>query len=56
MSFSLELPQAALAVLVLVFALNTTQALNRIRDEIEMIPEVEKVVTFVEQSDRGIIK
>jgi UDP-N-acetylglucosamine acyltransferase len=36
--------------------LNTTQALNRIKDEIEMIPEVEKVVTFVEQSGRGIIK
>lgn len=36
--------------------LNTTQALKRIEDEIEMIPEVKDVIEFVKSSKRGIVK
>lgn len=36
--------------------LNTTQALERINDEIEMITEVQTVVDFIKNSERGIIK
>lgn len=36
--------------------LNTTQAVQRIREEIEPIPEVESVLMFIEKSERGIIK
>ena len=35
--------------------LNVTQALGRIRETVEMIPEVRNVVEFVEKSERGII-
>ncbi len=36
--------------------LNTTQAIERIKNEIEMIPEVKHFIEFVEQSERGIAK
>ena len=36
--------------------LNTTMALERIREEMEMTPEVEYIVSFVEGAKRGIIK
>ena len=36
--------------------LNTTMALERIREEMEMTPEVEYIVSFVEGAKRGIIR
>jgi UDP-N-acetylglucosamine acyltransferase len=36
--------------------LNTTMALERIKEEMEMTPEVEYIVSFVEGAKRGIIK
>lgn len=35
--------------------LNVSQALKRIKEEIEMIPEVQKIIDFISHSDRGII-
>lgn len=35
--------------------LNTTQALERIGSEIEIIPEVQVILDFIERSDRGLI-
>lgn len=36
--------------------LNTTQAITRMKEEVEQIPEVVNIITFVESSERGIIK
>ncbi|MRR09385.1 acyl-[acyl-carrier-protein]--UDP-N-acetylglucosamine O-acyltransferase, partial [bacterium] len=36
--------------------LNTTQALARLKDELEPTPEVRHIVEFVESSQRGITK
>lgn len=36
--------------------LNTTQAVDRISSEIEIIPEVELILDFIEASDRGLQK
>jgi UDP-N-acetylglucosamine acyltransferase len=36
--------------------LNTTQAIEKIRNEVEMIPEVEYLLDFIAASTRGIIK
>jgi len=36
--------------------LNTTQAVERIRDEITGFPEVDEIVAFIEASERGVIK
>jgi UDP-N-acetylglucosamine acyltransferase len=36
--------------------LSTTQALARIRADVESCPEIEKLIGFVERSERGIIK
>jgi UDP-N-acetylglucosamine acyltransferase len=36
--------------------LNTSQAVERIRCEIELIPEVMDVLTFIEESSRGLVK
>lgn len=36
--------------------LNTTQALQRIQAEVEQIPEVTQIITFIESSPRGMIK
>jgi UDP-N-acetylglucosamine acyltransferase len=36
--------------------LNTTKALQRIRDEIELVAEIQEVIDFIESSERGIIK
>lgn len=42
--------------LLLSAKLNTTQAIERIRDEIKDSPEVEELVSFVEASQRGVVK
>ena len=42
--------------LLLSSKLNTTQAIERIRAEIENIPEVDNLVRFVESSKRGVVK
>jgi UDP-N-acetylglucosamine acyltransferase len=36
--------------------LNTTQAVERIKDEMEIIPEVKVILDFIERSDRGLVK
>ena len=36
--------------------LNTSTALERIKAEMEMTPEVEYIVSFIEGAKRGIIK
>jgi UDP-N-acetylglucosamine acyltransferase len=36
--------------------LNTSQAVERIKSEIEMIPEVQVILDFIEKSNRGMIK
>ena len=36
--------------------LNTTQAVERIRNEIELVPEVQYLLDFIADSGRGIIK
>jgi UDP-N-acetylglucosamine acyltransferase len=42
--------------LLLSAKLNTTQAVERIREEIRDVPEVDEVVSFVESSARGVVK
>jgi UDP-N-acetylglucosamine acyltransferase len=42
--------------LLLASKLNTTQALARIREEIQDSPEVEELIRFIESSARGVIK
>lgn len=42
--------------LLLAAKLNTTQAIERIREEIKGVPEVDEVVSFVETSQRGVVK
>ena len=42
--------------LLLSAKLNTTQALERIRESIKNVPEVDEVVRFVESSERGVVK
>jgi len=42
--------------LLLSAKLNTTQAVERIRAEITVSPEVDYVISFIEQSDRGVTK
>ncbi|MER3631736.1 MAG: acyl-[acyl-carrier-protein]--UDP-N-acetylglucosamine O-acyltransferase [Blastocatellia bacterium] len=42
--------------LLLAAKLNTTQALERIRAEIEGCPEVDLLVEFIESSKRGVVK
>ncbi|MCK4632839.1 MAG: acyl-ACP--UDP-N-acetylglucosamine O-acyltransferase [candidate division Zixibacteria bacterium] len=36
--------------------LNTTQAVTRINDELEITPEVRDVLEFIEKSERGLVK
>ncbi len=36
--------------------LNTSQAVERIKSEIELIPEVQEILDFIERSNRGIVK
>jgi acyl-[acyl carrier protein]--UDP-N-acetylglucosamine O-acyltransferase len=36
--------------------LNTSQALVKIDEEIEKIPEVIKVLDFIKRSERGVVK
>jgi acyl-[acyl carrier protein]--UDP-N-acetylglucosamine O-acyltransferase len=36
--------------------LNTRQAVARIDDEVEKIPEVLDLLTFIQQASRGIVK
>jgi UDP-N-acetylglucosamine acyltransferase len=42
--------------LLLSARLNTTQAVERIREEIRDVPEVDDLVNFVESSQRGVVK
>lgn len=42
--------------LLLSSKLNTSQALERIRDEITECPEVDTLTTFIETSKRGVVK
>ena len=35
--------------------LNVSQGLTRIKDEMEIIPEIRNVINFIEHSERGII-
>jgi UDP-N-acetylglucosamine acyltransferase len=42
--------------LLLSAKLNTSQALEKIKNELQGIPEVETLVTFIETSQRGVIK
>jgi UDP-N-acetylglucosamine acyltransferase len=42
--------------LLLASRLNTTQALSRIRDEIQGSAEVEELARFIETSRRGVVK
>ena len=36
--------------------LNTTQAVEKIKNETDIIPEVQVILDFIERSDRGIVK
>jgi UDP-N-acetylglucosamine acyltransferase len=36
--------------------LNTTQAVERIKNELELIPEVQLILDFIDRSDRGMVK
>jgi UDP-N-acetylglucosamine acyltransferase len=36
--------------------LNTTQAVERIREEVPMTPELEELLEFIRTSERGFIK
>ncbi|MCK4224675.1 MAG: acyl-ACP--UDP-N-acetylglucosamine O-acyltransferase [candidate division Zixibacteria bacterium] len=36
--------------------LNTSQAIEKIKTEVELIPEVQTILDFIEKSERGIIK
>lgn len=36
--------------------LNTSQAVERIKDEVELIPEVQNILSFIEHSTRGLVK
>jgi UDP-N-acetylglucosamine acyltransferase len=42
--------------LLLSAKLNTTQALDRIREEVKNSTEVDELVRFVENSQRGVVK
>jgi UDP-N-acetylglucosamine acyltransferase len=42
--------------LLLSSKLNTSQALERIRSEMNGIPEIDYLVDFIESSKRGVIK
>lgn len=36
--------------------LNKTQAVAKIKDTVELIPEIKKVIQFIEKSERGVIR
>lgn len=36
--------------------LNVSQALTRIKEEMELIPEIKNIIEFIEKSERGIIR
>lgn len=57
-AFSIEVRLALKRAFKLLFRsdLNTTQALERIRNEVELFPEIEHLVEFVVKSERGICK
>jgi UDP-N-acetylglucosamine acyltransferase len=56
--FSEETIKTLKAVFKILFRskLNTTHALSRVKDEIEMIPEVVEIIEFFKTSKRGVIK
>ncbi|MCI0698266.1 acyl-ACP--UDP-N-acetylglucosamine O-acyltransferase [candidate division KSB1 bacterium] len=55
-------PEATLTVLKRAYRLlyksrlNVSQAVQRIREECELIPEVQNILAFIEKSERGIIR
>jgi UDP-N-acetylglucosamine acyltransferase len=55
-------PKKTIAVLRQVYKilfhsnLNTSQAVERIKGELDMIPEVRTILDFIERSDRGLVK
>jgi UDP-N-acetylglucosamine acyltransferase len=55
-------PRETIAVLQQVFKilffsdLNTSQALEKINEDVEIIPEAEEIITFIKSSSRGLIK
>ena len=36
--------------------LNTSQAVDKIKNDIDIVPEVQEILTFVEKSNRGMVK
>ena len=56
--FSRETIQSLQKVFKLLFFsdMNTSQAVARIPDEVEVIPEVQLVLDFIERSNRGLVK
>jgi len=52
---SIESLQTALRLLTRA-GLNTSQAVERIREEVTMTPEVEELLAFIASSERGVIK
>lgn len=52
---AIESLQTALRLLTRA-GLNTTQAVERIREEVTMTPEVEELLAFIASSERGVIK
>ncbi|MGB2697373.1 MAG: acyl-ACP--UDP-N-acetylglucosamine O-acyltransferase [Candidatus Zixiibacteriota bacterium] len=57
-----EFPEKTIDILKRVYRiifrskLNTSQAVEKIQNEIELIPEVKEILDFIQKSDRGIIK
>jgi len=56
--FSREIIKVLESAFKLLFfsGLNTSQAVERIKSEIELIPEIQEVLDFIEKSTRGIVK
>lgn len=56
--FSAELRLALKRAFKLLFrySLNTTQALDRIKSEVELFPEIDHLIEFIAKSERGICK
>ena len=42
--------------LLLSAKLNTSQAVEKIRQDIEDVPEIDELVSFIEASERGVVK
>jgi UDP-N-acetylglucosamine acyltransferase len=54
---SKEIRELERAFKILFFSkLNTTQAVERLKDELEPNPQLQVILDFLERSDRGIVK